>query len=84
MKKNISILVSRWKADMPKLFKIAFRISSFVGGFTLAATGGIHAAGYVEPAWLATCIPYIIGISAGIAFTAKFTQTSQNDNNAPS
>lgn len=84
MKKNISILVSRWKSDMPKLFKIAFRVSSFIGGFTLAATGGIHAAGYVEPEWFATCVPYIIGISAGIAFTAKFTQTSQSSNNPPS
>ena len=84
MKKNIAILITRWKADMPKLFKIAFRISSFVGGFTLAAVGGIHAAGYVEPVWIATCVPYIIGISAGIAFTAKFTKNSPDNTNIPS
>lgn len=77
----IKRVVSRWKAKTPLFFK---RIMSFclcVSGTAIAIHSAIVAAGATEPGWWVTLYPYLVGIPAGAAAVAKFTQTYDDNGN---
>lgn len=64
----------RWKNAMPKFFRIIFWICSLISGTALAANTAILAAGGTTHEWWQDIYPYLIGVPAGMAFAAKFTQ----------
>ena len=75
VKKSCTTLTSRWKNAMPKFFRTIFWICSLISGTALAINTSILAAGGTTHEWWNDIYPYLIGIPAGMAFCAKFTQT---------
>ncbi len=69
----------RWRNAMPKFFRIIFWVCSLVSGTALAVNTAIMAAGGTPHDWWTDIYPYLIGIPAGMAFVAKFTQTYGKD-----
>ena len=78
MKKKWHILLLRWKAESPELFKRLINICLFISGLSLSVHTAIITAGALEPVWFADIYPYLIGIPAGIAFTSKLTAKDGN------
>ena len=64
---------------MPKFFKVILCISALVSGTALAVNTAITAGGGVTHEWWNELYPYLLGIPAGAAFVAKFTQTYGKD-----
>ena len=60
---------------MPKFFRGVFWVCSLISGTVLAANTAITAAGVQPHEWWIDILPYLIGVPAGMAFAAKFTQT---------
>ena len=74
MKKFMLKLRNRWKSETPKFFKNIIRIGVSISGVAIAIHMAIEAAGAVEPQWWITIYPYIVGLPAGMAATAKLTR----------
>ncbi|MBR5950851.1 MAG: hypothetical protein IKZ87_05385 [Actinomycetaceae bacterium] len=72
-------LRQRWSNTMPKFFKVILCICALVGGTALAVNTAIVTGGGVTHEWWNELYPYLIGIPAGAAFVAKFTQTYGKD-----
>ena len=72
-------LRQRWTNTMPKFFKVILCICALVGGTALAVNTAIVTGGGVTHEWWNELYPYLIGIPAGAAFVAKFTQTYGKD-----
>ena len=72
--------LARWKADMPKCFKVVFLIAAclliFSIGVNLSLKVGLISQEYV-PVWWLKLSPYLIGSSGGISFLAKFTRDNK-------
>lgn len=64
---------------MPKFFKVILGICALVSGTALAVNTAIVAGGGVTHEWWNEVYPYLLGIPAGAAFVAKFTQTYGKD-----
>ena len=79
MKQFWKLLELRWRNSMPKFFRTIFLICSLISGTALAINTAIIAAGAVPHDWWTEIYPYFIGIPAGMAFVAKFTQTYGKD-----
>lgn len=73
------IVRQRWSNAMPKFFKVILCICALVGGTALAINTAIVTGGGVTHEWWNELYPYLIGIPAGAAFVAKFTQTYGKD-----
>ena len=73
MKKLVSNIINRWKAETPIFFKRIIKISLSISSIALAMHLAIIAAGAVEPQWWVDIYPYIIAIPAGMAAAAKLT-----------
>lgn len=69
----------RWTNAMPKFFRIIFWVCSLISGTALAANTAIVAGGGTTHEWWNDIYPYLLGIPAGMAFVAKFTQTYGKD-----
>ena len=69
----------RWSNTMPKFFKVILCVSALVSGTALAVNTAITAGGGVTHEWWNELYPYLLGIPAGAAFVAKFTQTYGKD-----
>lgn len=69
----------RWSNTMPKFFKVILCVSALVSGTALAVNTAIVAGGGVTHEWWNELYPYLLGIPAGAAFVAKFTQTYSKD-----
>lgn len=69
----------RWSNTMPKFFKVILCISALISGTALAVNTAIVAGGGVTHEWWNEVYPYLLGIPAGAAFVAKFTQTYGKD-----
>ena len=54
-------------------------VSALVSGTALAVNTAITAGGGVTHEWWNELYPYLLGIPAGAAFVAKFTQTYGKD-----
>ena len=74
MKKFMLNLRNRWKSETPKFFKNIIRIGVSISSVAIAMHMAIEAAGAVEPQWWITIYPYIVGLPAGMAATAKLTR----------
>ena len=69
----------RWTNTMPKFFKVILCICAIISGTALAVNTAIIAGGGVTHEWWNDIYPYLLGIPAGAAFVAKFTQTYGKD-----
>ena len=69
----------RWTNSMPKFFRVVCCICALVSGTALAVNTAIVAGGGVPHDWWVDIYPYLLGIPAGAAFVAKFTQTYGKD-----
>lgn len=69
----------RWTNTMPKFFKVILYICALVGGTALAVNTAITSGGGVTHEWWNELYPYLIGVPAGAAFVAKFTQSYGKD-----
>ena len=79
MKENV--IISRWKRRMPLFFKWIFGVAAFVGGLALAINTAIVAGGGTTHEWWNDLYPYLLGVSGGAAFVAKFTVKGGNEDN---
>lgn len=70
----LKTIIGRWKANTPKFFKWIMGVSASVGAVALAVQMQLDAAGAAAPQWWTTAYPYLVGISAGMAATAKLTR----------
>ena len=69
----------RWSNTMPKFFKVIMCVSALVSGTAIAVNTAITTGGGVPHEWWNNLYPYLLGIPAGAAFVAKFTQTYGKD-----
>ena len=69
----------RWTNTMPKFFRVICYICALVSGTALAVNTAIVDGGGVPHEWWVDIYPYLLGIPAGAAFVAKFTQTYGKD-----
>jgi hypothetical protein len=72
-------LIQRWMNKMPTFFRNIFWLCSLISGMALATNTAMTAAGAVPPEWWSDIFPYLVGIPAGMAFAAKFSQTYGTD-----
>ena len=75
VKKAGNTLAHRWRNAMPVFFRRVFWLCSMVSGMAIAINTAITSAGIIPHSWWQDICPYLIGIPAGMAFCAKFTQT---------
>lgn len=71
---GLQVLRQRWTAAMPRFFRVVCWLSALVGGTALAVNTAIMSGGGQTHEWWQDIYPYLIGIPAGAAFVAKFTQ----------
>ena len=81
MKKFWNTLSSRWSNAMPKFFSRICWACSLISGTALAVNTRITAGGGITPEWWNDIYPYLLGIPAGMAFAAKFTQKYDKNGN---
>jgi hypothetical protein len=75
------LVSSRWHNTMPKFFRVICWTCSLVSGTALAVNTAIVAGGGTAHEWWNDAYPYLLGIPAGMAFVAKFTQVGGGDGN---
>ena len=68
------ILKRRWLNTMPRFFRNICWTGALISGTALAVNTAIVAGGGTTHAWWDDIYPYLLGIPAGMAFVAKFTQ----------
>lgn len=78
---GLQVLRHRWTNTMPKFFRIVCWLSALVGGTALAVNTAITSGGGITHEWWQDIYPYLIGIPAGAAFVAKFTQNYDRNGN---
>ncbi len=79
--KFIETLRSRWRNSMPRFFSVICWCCTLISGTALAVNTAITAGGGITPQWWNDIYPYLLGIPAGMAFVAKFTQGYDNNGN---
>ena len=78
---GLDVLRARWKNSMPKFFRRVCWICALISGTALAANTAITAGGGTTHEWWNEIYPYLLGIPAGAAFVAKFTQNYDKHGN---
>ena len=78
---GLNVLRQRWSNAMPKFFRIICWSCALVSGTALAANTAIVAGGGVTHDWWNDIYPYLLGVPAGMAFVAKFTQNYDRNGN---
>lgn len=81
MKKFWNLITSRWQNAMPKFFSRICWACALVSGTALAVNTAITAGGGTPHEWWTDIYPYLLGIPAGAAFVAKFTQNYDQSGN---
>lgn len=66
-------LISKFKADTPKIAKRVRNIAAGISGCALAIMTALLAAQSNVPEWFNKIYPYLIGIPAAIAFVSQFS-----------
>ena len=64
---------------MPKFFKVILGVCALISGTAIAVNTAIVTAGGMIPDWWSVIYPYLVGVPAGAAFVAKFTQAYGKD-----
>lgn len=72
--KLLTTLKHRWKNAMPRFFCNICWTGALISGTALAINTAVTAGGGTTPVWWDDIYPYLLGIPAGAAFVAKFTQ----------
>ena len=72
--KFFKILKQRWQNAMPRFFRNICWTGALISGTALAVNTAIIAGGGTPHEWWNEIYPYLLGIPAGAAFVAKFTQ----------
>lgn len=72
--KLIETIKSRWQNAMPRFFRNICWIGALISGTALAINTAITAGGGATHEWWNEIYPYLLGVPAGAAFVAKFTQ----------
>jgi hypothetical protein len=72
--KFLRLLKQRWKNAMPRFFRNICWIGALISGTALAVNTAITAGGAAPHEWWTEIYPYLLGVPAGAAFVAKFTQ----------
>ena len=80
--KLLKTLKSRWRNTMPRFFRNICWCCTLISGTALAVNTAITAGGGMTHEWWNDIYPYLLGIPAGMAFVAKFTQ-GYDDNGNP-
>ena len=75
IRKGWATAVSRWKAKTPVFFSNAIKVALAISGTAAAIHAAVVQGGAREPEWWVSVYPYLIGVPAGMAAMAKFTQT---------
>lgn len=75
------VLKSRWRNHMPKFFSRVCWICTLISGTALAANEAMQLAGAQPHDWWTDLFPYLVGVPAGMAFAAKFTQNYDKNGN---
>lgn len=70
----LRLLKQRWRNAMPRFFRNICWTGALISGTALAINTAITAGGGTTPVWWDDIYPYLLGIPAGAAFVAKFTQ----------
>ena len=65
--------LKRWHEKMPKFFRWMMYASAFIFGMALAINTSLNMAGAQPHEWWIDIYPYLIGVSVGVMFCAKFT-----------
>lgn len=78
---GLDVLRARWHNSMPKFFKRVCWLSALIGGTALAVNTAIVSGGGTAHEWWSDIYPYLLGIPAGAAFVAKFTQNYDREGN---
>lgn len=81
MRKFWNLITSRWQNAMPKFFSRICWVCALVSGTALAVNTAITAGGGTPHEWWTDIYPYLLGIPAGAAFVAKFTQNYDQNGN---
>lgn len=66
-------LLSKFKADTPKIARWVRNIAAGISGCALAIMTALLAAQSNVPEWFNKIYPYLIGIPAAIAFISQFS-----------
>ena len=74
IKRSWRKITKRWRNAMPRFFRVIFWVCTLVSGTAIAANSAITLAGGTTHDWWNDLFPYLVGIPAGAAFVAKFTQ----------
>lgn len=77
--KLIETLKQRWRNAMPRFFRNICWMGTLISGTALAINTAVAAGGGTTPVWWDDIYPYLLGIPAGAAFVAKFTQQYDSD-----
>ena len=80
--KVFNIISQRWRNTMPRFFACICWVGALVSGTALAVNTAITAGGGIPHEWWNDIYPYLLGIPAGMAFVAKFTQSYDKNGNA--
>ena len=64
----------RWQNAMPRFFRNICWIGTLISGTAVAVNTAVMAASATPHEWWNDIYPYLVGIPAGAAFVAKFTQ----------
>lgn len=79
--KLINILKNRWQNAMPRFFRNICWTGALISGTALAVNTAIVAGGGTAHEWWNDIYPYLLGVPAGAAFVAKFTQDYDKNGN---
>lgn len=74
MNKILTIIIERWKAQVPVFFKWIMGIGAGVATIALAIQMALDSGGAKAPEWWETLYPYLIGVGAGLTACAKLTK----------
>ena len=72
--KFLRLLKQRWQNAMPRFFRNICWTGALISGTALAINTAITAGGGTPHEWWNEIYPYLLGVPAGAAFVAKFTQ----------
>ena len=70
----VATIKGRWQNAMPRFFRNICWIGTLISGTAIAINTAITSGGGVAHEWWNEIYPYLLGVPAGAAFVAKFTQ----------